>query len=154
MDSDSSFAPYLVLDPDAQAGTFRTGRPYPGKLSPDGRRVAIADDDGRLRSVPVEGLRIDVLTWRRRLNLNGGDFAAQLKTQIAARLRNIEDKLASIKKPRGAAKGSEAFVSVREALRSDVRTIAELIGDEELARELWDLVPETKTAGSRHKAKT
>lgn len=115
---------------------FQKGRPYPGVVLVDGRDVEVLvwGDDGRAVKLRSDAVRADVAGWRMRHAVSG-EIGMTPRKQLATRIREMRRQLHGIR--RGGA-GDQAFASCRESCVASLRVMAEVIGDDELQRELWE----------------
>ena len=131
----STFDPFLIQAPNGAGGWIG---PFPGRLAPDGRAVLVTDHEGRFYLRPLDHVRIDIAEWRR-ARATAAESPAGDRAAIASRVAAMHARLDRLRK--GSGKGAESFAATREALRSDLRALAELV-DGELADKLWaDVAP-------------
>lgn len=106
--------------------------------NPNGiHQVYLTDEDGRFYADDLTAVRLDVPRWRQEflaLQLTGGKT---IDPAISVTVAAIAEELDGLKK---GGRGGEAFKAVREKIRGQLRTIGELLGDDDLVKTLWDQV--------------
>lgn len=106
--------------------------------NPNGEhRIYLAGENGTFYAEDLTACRLDLDAWKREFLARQITGKVDFGEGIASLVRLIAENLANVKK---GGKGGESFKAVRESIRQDLRSIAELLGDDELAKELWDQV--------------
>lgn len=115
---------------------FQSGRPYPGVVVIEGRdlEVIVWGDDGVGRRLKSGDVRVDVTGWRMRQAV-AGEVGMTPRKKLAGRIREMKKRVDGLRR---VGEGGQAFASVREACRASLRVMAEVLGDDELQRELWE----------------
>ena len=90
---------------------------------------------GAIEARPLAEVRIDVLAWRLSTETARTELVATDRAAIAGKVRKLHGAIESLKR---GGKGRQGFAATRERCLSVLREIAPLLGDEELALELWE----------------